>query len=138
MLLLERYVNLVHAPFYANGSSIIQIDFGYLSGCVQVPDGEFTSVCIVQVLQPMDSFGIQLTDEFECSLFQQTSLFRCVSSQCIRTSVSFCHQCTSSCKFVRKSTTASFERETLQVQKLVLQHDFNSDMYCLNVYSIIS
>ena len=73
---------VVHAP---NGSSIIQIDFGYLSGCVQVPDGEFTN--IVQVLQPMDSFGIQLTDEFECSLFQQTSRFRCVSSQCIRTSV---------------------------------------------------
>ena len=82
---------VVHAPFYANGSSIIQIDFGYLSGCVQVPDGEFTSVCIVQVLQPMDSFGIQLTDEFECSLFQQTSRFRCVSSQCISRFVTNAH-----------------------------------------------
>ena len=66
-------------------------------------------MCIVQLLQPMDSFGFQLvTDEFECPLFQHTHR---IPSQCITTSVSFCHQCTSSCKFVCKSTTVSFERE---------------------------
>ena len=35
----------------------LQVDFGFLSGCIQVPDGECTSLCIVQLLQPMDSFG---------------------------------------------------------------------------------
>ena len=111
------------------------MDFGYLSGCIQVvPDGD--RLCIVQLLQPMDSFGIQLTDEFEFPLYQQTCLFQVIPSQCIKTSVSFCHQCTSSCKFVRKSTATSFEREILQVQKLVFQHDFTSDVYCLNVYCI--
>lgn len=122
-------VNMYNDPF-------LQVDYGFLSACIHIPDGDCSSLCIVQQLQPMDSFGFQLTNELDCPLFQQTNLFRCIPPQCIRTSVSFCHECTASCKFVLKSTTASCEREPIQLQKLVFEHDSSSDMYCLNMYSI--
>ena len=94
--------------------------------------------CIVQLFQQMDAFGVPLTNEFDCQLYQRTTLFRCVSSQCISHSVSVIHECTPTCVFKHVTTTTSVERHPVDVHKLAFQNDFANDIYCLNRYCMHS
>ena len=116
-----------------------QIDTGVLAACFRV-DGENTrsSYCLVQLYEPMDSFGIQVTNEFDCPLLSLTTLFRCISSYSIMQSVSIHHECTPSCVFRHINTSTQIERETVVSQKLVFVHDYSNNLYSFNIYCMHS
>ena len=113
----------------------MQTDIGLLTACFQVAgEGRERSWCLVQLLQPMDSMGIQVCNEFDCPLLTMTDLFRCIPSHSISHSVSVMHECSSSCTYTHINTTTTVERESVDSRHLVFQHDFGSNLYALNVY----
>ena len=103
----------------------LQVDFGVLAACFHAEEGN-TSYCIIQQYELMDTFGVQLYNEFECPLLSLTNFFHCVSSNSISQSVSVTHQCTSSC--------TQIERQTVTAQKFTFVHDFCNNLYSFNVY----
>lgn len=114
---------------------VIQIDIGILAACFTVvEDMRQKTFCIVQVFEYMDTFGIQVYNEYDCPILSLSNLFCCVPSTSINHSVSVVHECSSSCVFRRISTTTTVEREKVQACKLCFVHDFSNSMYALNVY----
>ena len=116
-------------------SNCTQTDIGILTACFHI-NGERKdeSYCIVQLLERVDSFGIQLCNEFDCPLLTITTLFRSVPSNCISHSVSIMHECSSSCTFEHADTTTVVECEHVTSRKLVFVHDFSNNLYAFNVY----
>ena len=119
--------------FCAHACTHTQVDTGILSACFRDKDG--LSYCIVQLLQPMDVLGTQVSNEFDCPLLSLTDVFRCVPSKCICHSVSVLHECSSSCCIKTTNRSTVIERELVQMSQLVFEHDFKtSTIYCFNVY----
>ena len=116
-----------------------QIDTGVLAACFRV-DGENkrSSYCLVQLYEPMDSYGILVTNEFDCPLLSLTTLFRCIPSHSIMQTVSIIHECTPSCVFKHTNTSTQVERETVVSQKLLFVHDYSNNMFSFNVYCMHS
>ena len=60
----------------------MQVDLGVLAACFNVP-GETSvlpsSYCLIQLYEPIDSFGIPVQNEFDCPLYVLTDLFRLCS-----------------------------------------------------------
>ena len=120
--------------------SFMQIDFGLLAACFHVRrERKGASYCIVQLYEPMDTFGIPVINEFDCPLLSLTNLFRCVLSYTISQSVSVIHECTPSCTFQRLNTATQVEREVVVSQNLSFQHDFcNNNLYSFDIYCMHS
>ena len=47
---------------------IEQVDYGVLAACLSMK-GDNNSFCIIQAFEPMDSFGVPLTNEYDCPLY---------------------------------------------------------------------
>ena len=50
-----------------------------------------SSYCRVQLYEAMDSYGILVTNEFDCPLLSLTTLFRCIPSHSVMQTVSIVH-----------------------------------------------
>ena len=105
---------------------------GVLVACFAA--GDTSRYCFIQVFEPMDSLGTTMLNEYECPLYSLTNLFRCVPSDCIKHSVSLLHECTPSCTFKQANAESQIERENVVNQQLVFEHDYNSNIYSLNIY----
>ena len=109
-----------------------QDNFGILAACFREPK-ESKSFCLVHMLEPIDSFGILILNEFDCPLLTLIPQFKCISSDCIIQSISVIHQCLSSCKF-----TNIPERHQIDQDMLCYVHDYDANIYALNVYCMQS
>ena len=131
----ERYY--IYTVMYNSIARLLclQTDIALLTACFSVPE---KSLCIVQLFERMDSFGVQICNEYDCPLLTLTNLFRCISSTAISHSVSVVHECSTTCTFSHTQTTTIMERTYVPSQKLKFVHDMSNSMYALNVYCMHS
>ena len=52
----------------------MQIDHGVLAACFNLQRGE-GSCCIIQLFEPMDTFGISVSNEYDCPLLSLSLVF---------------------------------------------------------------
>ena len=121
-----------NSVFLQHFCCMMQVDMGILAACFVERSG--FKYCIVQLYEPLDSFGAQVLNENDCPLFSLTNTFCCISSSSILSSVSFFHECSSSCTFSRIPSDSQIERETVTTHKLLYIHDYQCSLYSLNVY----
>ena len=107
---------------------------GVLAACFTVRSG--LKYCIVQLFEPLDSFGTQILNEYDCPHYSLTSTFCCVPSSSILSSVSFFHECSSSCTFSCTNSLSEIERETVTTYKFLFIHNYQCSLYSFNVYCI--
>ena len=72
------------------------------------------SYCRVQLYEAMDSYGILVTNEFDCPLLSLTTLFRCIPSHSVMQTVSIVTQ---------------VQRETVVSQKLLFVHNYSNERH---------
>ena len=112
-------------------------EIGALIGCFQVHTT--TTYCVVRHMDPVVTpDGVPLLNEYDCPLMTRTSIVRFIPSVQVVRSVSVVHQCDRGCKTADTSTTTTVERQQVSVRKTIFQHDWNNDLYCLNVYCMHS
>ena len=78
--------------------------------------------------------NVPVLNEYECPLLTLSTTVVFVHSTAISTAISVMHQCSDTCSFVRTSCFENRERESVSTNKLVFQHDWSNNLYCLNVY----
>lgn len=105
---------------------------GILAACFTENSG--LKYCILQLYESLDSFGTQVLNEYDCPLYSLTSTFCCVPSSSIISSVSFFHECSSSCTFSHTNSVSLVERETVTTHKRMYLHDYQCSLYFLNLY----
>ena len=96
------------------------------------------SFCLAHMLEPIDSLGIPVINEFDCPLLTLIPQFKCISSDCIIQSISVIHQCSSSCKFTLTNILTIVERHQVDQDMLCYVHDYDANIYALNVYCMQS
>ena len=99
-------------------SYVMQGDFGLFVASFSVR--EAGSYCVVQLFEPMDSFGIPITNDYDCPLLSLTYLFRCIPAHCILQSIFLIHECSPTCV----NTSSTVDRLSVSSQKHVFVHDF--------------
>ena len=91
--------------------------------------------CLVQLFEKVTDGSQSLLNEQNCPLLFLLKVLKVVPSQSIMSTVSIIHQCGDSCKFCDATTySRKVEREDIEVDGLVLKHDWTNTMFCLNVY----
>ena len=115
----------------------MQIDHGVLAACFNLQRGE-GSYCIIQLFEPMDTFGISVSNEYDCSLLSLSCIFRCVFAHCVLQSVSVVHECTSTCMVKNATSSCIIERISVSSQKQLFVHDYTNNIYALNIYCMHS
>ena len=95
--------------------------------------------CVVQLFEPMDSFGIPISNDYDCPLLSLNYfLFRCIPAHCILQSVSQIHECSPTCDLQCVNTSSTVERLFVSSQKHMFVHDFSINLYSFNVYCMHS
>ena len=115
----------------------LQVDYGILAACVKV-DGQDCSCGIVQLFEPMDSFGTQLSNYYDCPLLSLSCLFQCVFSTSIMQSVSIMHECTTTCVVKQVNRAVQVERHSILSRMNVYVHGVCHNLYSLNIYCMHS
>lgn len=95
---------------------------------------EDTRICVVQMFEKMEISGESLTNSFDCPLLTLTSSLCLLRTTFIHSAISIVHECTEQCVFVQVESCRMVEREAVKNSSLVFQHDYDSLLYCLNVY----
>ena len=119
----------------------MQIDHGVLAACFNLQRGEGL-YCIIQLFQPMDTFRISVSNEYDCPLLSLSLAFFVVLQ-----SVSIIHECTSTCMVKNVTSSCIIEHLSVSSQKQLLYTTTNTlnyyllcaiifIVYCL-VYTII-
>ena len=116
-------------------SYFMQGDFGLFVASFSVREGG--SYCIVQLFEPMDSFGIPITNDYYCPLLSLTSLFHCIPAHYI---------CNPFLSFMNAPQHVIFNVYILQAQwkdflslhRNMFVHDFSNNLYSFNVYCMHS
>ena len=94
--------------------------------------------CVVRHMEPvLTPEGAPVLNEFECSLMARTNILQFIPSEAVKTSVSLVHQCDLQCKATNTITATTVERHKISVTKTVFRHNWNNDMYCLNIFVCI-
>ena len=117
-------------------SYFMQGDFGLFVASFSVREGG--SYCIVQLFERMDSFGIPITNDYDCPLLSLTNLFHCIPAHYVFQSISVIHECTSTCNLQCVYTSSTVERLSIPSQKHMFVHDFSNNLYSFNVYCMHS
>jgi hypothetical protein len=92
--------------------------------------------CIVNLFDDLSvSAGRELIcNDFDCPLLLLSTDVCLVRPCAIISVVSVVHECTPSCTFKEITTPRVIEREAIQCNQTVFEHDWSNMMYCLNVY----
>ena len=77
-----------------------------------------------------------ITNSYDCPLLELTNELLVVESKTIVREVSIVHECTTSCKYVEKQLSISVERESVNSNQLVYEHDYQNNYFCFNLYAI--
>lgn len=73
-------------------------------------------------------------NDFDCPLLILTKDIDCVTPTSLVRSVSIVHQCSSSCVFKETVSRTLVEREAIESRRIVFEHDWSNDVFCLNNY----
>ena len=96
-------------------SYVMKGDFGLYVASFSVREGG--SYCVVLLFEPMDSFGIPITNDYiyiyDCHLLSLTYLFCCIPAHCMLQSVSLIHECSPTCV----NTSSTVHRHSVSSQK---------------------
>lgn len=110
---------------------MLQVEYGLLLSCFAV-DGE--SHCLVQVFEQLQC-GLQpLINEFNCPLLTATTIIMRIASLAVISSISVAHECSTSCTFQQVHNVFPVERENVDIEGLQYVHDWNNNLFCLNVH----
>ncbi len=94
-------------------------------------------LCLIRQMQQMEVLGEPITNEYDCPILTMTATVQEVPVSNVLRAVSVVHQCGESCTFENMACTTRTEREQVSCNKLTYIHDFNNNMYCLNVYCMV-
>ena len=95
-------------------SYFMQGDFGLFVASFSVREGG--SYCIMQLFEPMDSFGIPITNDYDCPLLSLTNLFHCIPAHYILQSISVIHECSPTCNLQCVYTSSTVERLSVSAE----------------------
>ena len=87
---------------------------------------------MVQISPVYDEHQQQVHNDFDCPVFRISYELHVFSSSKVICSVSFVHECTSTCKFTEDTVPLLVEREVVEKSKLIFCHDKTNRMYCFN------
>jgi hypothetical protein len=106
-----------------------EIVYGILISCLQAANR--ISFCVIRLF---DHVGVD--NEYDCPLFTLTDDILLIPAIKISKSVNMLHQCDKDCVFVRSSGCHIIERETVDLSNEItcFQHNFNNNLYFLNIY----
>ena len=108
--------------------------YGILLATFKLRDG--SAHCLVQGFHELTlSDGQSVVNEHDCPLFDLSTTIFCTTGNNIQRPVSFVHECSAACLFKETGTSIrNVEREIVQEDTLIFEHDWNNTMYCYNVY----
>ena len=89
--------------------------------------------CIIHLFDKMEAGAEPITNEMSCILLTLTSVLLAVPSHLVVSPVSIVHQCSNTCKFSITRRTM-IERESVEIAKMMFNHDWSNRLYCLNRY----
>ena len=75
-----------------------------------------------------------LYNDCDCPLLMLTKDIDCVNPTSLMCSVSVVHQCFGSCVFRERVSRTVVEREAIESHRIVFEHDWSNDIFCLNNY----
>ena len=77
--------------------------------------------------------GQQIINEQDCPLLTKSKHLLSVPSSDILSPVSIVHECTS-CRLETKRKRQKIERESIDIDTLVLAHNYKTNNFALNIY----
>ena len=93
------------------------------------------SICVVIPFEAVLAGSEVIYNEVDCPLLVLTKDIYFLSPFDLLSPVSVIHECSESCKFVYDDPFRLVERESVKVSnRCVFFHDWNNDMFCLNVF----
>ncbi len=94
--------------------------------------------CIVQKLYKVNnkSGHVQEKNERGCPLLSNSLHIQSIPSADVLCPVSIVHNCDSRCTLESKRKRRMVERENITTNTLVLKHDFNNEIFALNIYCL--
>ena len=108
--------------------------YGILLATFKCTDG--TAHCLVQGFHElMLSDGRAMVNDYDCPLLDLSTTIFCTTGNNVQRPVSFVHECSATCLCKETGTSRrSVEREIVEEDTLVFEHDWNNTMYCYNIY----
>ena len=90
--------------------------------------------CIVNTFEYVYAGTDLLYNDFDCPLLMLTKDIEYVDPTSLVRSISIVHQCSSSCVFKETVSRMLVEREAIESHRIIFEHDWSNDMFCLNNY----
>ena len=110
----------------------MQVNVGILIVGVKTIEESF---CVLQKLEAnMEDDGRPVLNDIDCPLYGLKKTLVNVASTNIISPISVVHECTHLCKFSSQLTQCLYERETINKQQIIYQHDYTHPLFSLNVY----
>ena len=108
--------------------------YGILLATFKCTDG--TAHCLVQGFHElMLSDGRAMVNDYDCPLLDLSTTIFCTTGNNVQRPVSFVHECSATCLCKETGTSQrSVEREIVEEDTLVFEHDWNNTVYCYNIY----
>ena len=123
---MMSYDHINNAVFFSLPLPLsLKVAYGMFAFCLQ---SEISRMCLLQQMEPMGG----IVNNFDCPLYILSSNFKLVSTASIAAEVSFVHECNDRCKFA--SDLCLRLVENISVDKLHFAHDYDNNMYCLNIF----
>ena len=81
------------------------------------------------------SDGRAMVNDYDCPLLDLSTTIFCTTGNNVQRPVSFVHECSATCLCKEAGTSRrSVEREIVEEDTLVFEHDWNNTMYCYNIW----
>lgn len=95
------------------------------------------AICIVKHFKEVfDEYGRLVTDKFDCPLLMKTSDLYDLPTIDVNLPVSVIHTCTNTCKVHQGPSSVLVERETVDSNTFVMDHDSTNSSYRLNIFAM--
>eukprot|EP00731_Ephydatia_muelleri_P033470 Em0030g27a len=104
--------------------------YGILLATFKCTDG--TAHCLVQGFHELTlSDGREMVNDYDCPLLDLSTTIFCTTGNNVQRPVSFVHECSATCLCKETGTSRrSVEREIVEEDTLVFEHDWKNTMYC--------
>ena len=102
--------------------------YGVLLATFKLCDGSVH--CLVRGFHELTSDGQLVMNEYNCPVSDLSTTIFCTSGKNMQRPVSLVHECSASCVFKETATSLrNVERESIQQNTLVFEHDWSNTMY---------
>ena len=107
--------------------------FAEFLACFQSLSGSWI---VMRPFHELTSENEAICDEFQCPLLDLTKCIRISPVSDVLRPVSIVHSCTTSCKFKDTGGSRTIEREEIDTQDIIFEHDWKNYMYVLNIQNV--